>query len=301
MDASRPGRPLLPLPPLRIGIVALGILLLAALAAAAARPAGEPSLGPGSPATAAAVIRAVGILVVIGEVALFALLFFVRAPRAGGTARSRRRPLLTVLVAAVQLVGAVLVYRLYQQNLLRVNELRAGGGIPARASITRRSAAAAGGQDWLTAVIVLGVLLLVAALLARHIRARRAASSLERIAIGLREVVDEGLEGLEAERDPRRAVITAYARMEAALAGVGLPREPQEASLEYLARLLRLLGADSASARRLTELFQLAKYSRHRIGDGMKGEAIAALRTIRDDLDGWAAAATRTGSAFAPR
>ena len=301
MDAPGRGRPLLPLPPLRIAIIGVGVLLLAALAAAAARPAGEPSLGPGSPTTTAAVIRAVGILIVMGEVALIALLFFVRRPRAGGRLTSPRRPLVTILVAAVQLAAAALVFHLYRQSLLRGNGLIAGAGIPARSSVGRSSASTAGGQEWLTALIVVGVLLVVALLLARHLRARRATSKFDQVALRLRVVVDLGLEGLEEERDPRRAVIAAYARMEIALAGVGLPREPHEAALEYLGRLLRQLGADSTSATRLTELFQHAKFSRHPVGPGMKSEAISALRSIRDDLDGWAAAALRGESALASR
>ena len=50
--------------------------------------------------------------------------------------------------------------------------------------------------------------------------------------------LDESLDDLRNEPDLRRAIIAAYARMEAALAGVGLARRPSEAPLEYMERAL---------------------------------------------------------------
>lgn len=97
-------------------------------------------------------------------------------------------------------------------------------------------------------------------------------------------VLTETLEDLESEPDPRRAVIRAYARMETVLAAHGLPRNPSEAPLEYLARVLRELHVDAAAAHALTELFERAKFSQHEIDLAMKEEAIAALASVRDDL-----------------
>ena len=54
----------------------------------------------------------------------------------------------------------------------------------------------------------------------------------------LADVLDETLDDLRAERDPRRAVIAAYARMERALAAYGFPRDAAEAPDEYLERIL---------------------------------------------------------------
>ncbi|MFL5879892.1 MAG: DUF4129 domain-containing protein, partial [Actinomycetota bacterium] len=50
------------------------------------------------------------------------------------------------------------------------------------------------------------------------------------------ELLDDTLEDLEREPDPRRAVIAAWARMERGLAAAGLPRHPAEAPFEYAAR-----------------------------------------------------------------
>jgi hypothetical protein len=98
------------------------------------------------------------------------------------------------------------------------------------------------------------------------------------------EVLDETLDDLHAERDARRAVIAAYARMERTLAVHGLPRRPAEAPLEFLGRVLSHLRVPAAAALDLTSLFERAKFSLHPVDAAMKDEAIAALSAVRDDL-----------------
>ena len=96
--------------------------------------------------------------------------------------------------------------------------------------------------------------------------------------------LDESLDDLRNERDLRRAIIAAYARMEAALAGAGLARRPSEAPLEYLERALTSLDTSSAGVRRLTVLFEWAKFSQHDPEPAMRDEAIDALVAVRDEL-----------------
>jgi len=103
-------------------------------------------------------------------------------------------------------------------------------------------------------------------------------------AAALIELLDETLDDLRREPDPRRAVIAAYARMERSLAATGLPRHPSEAPEEYLERVLVELDASRASVRRLTELFARAKFSPHAIGAPMKDDAIDALVALRAEL-----------------
>ena len=103
-------------------------------------------------------------------------------------------------------------------------------------------------------------------------------------AAALSAALDESLDDLRAERDARRAVIAAYARMERTLGRHGLPRRPFEAPLEYLARVLHELRVRSGAVLALTELFERAKFSRHEIDAEMKDEAIGALIAVRDDL-----------------
>jgi hypothetical protein len=85
--------------------------------------------------------------------------------------------------------------------------------------------------------------------------------------------------------DPRAAVLAAYARMETALATVGLARRPSDAPREYLARLEAGLGGGRGPAARLTELFERARFSPHPVGEDSRAEAIGALETLRMELE----------------
>ena len=96
--------------------------------------------------------------------------------------------------------------------------------------------------------------------------------------------IETTIDDLRSERDPRRAVIAAYAVMERTLAAHGLARDRSEAPLEYLANILRGLRVRESAVRTLTNLFEYAKFSRHEIDLAMKEEAIDALIAIREDL-----------------
>jgi Domain of unknown function (DUF4129) len=98
------------------------------------------------------------------------------------------------------------------------------------------------------------------------------------------QALDESLDDLRADPDLRRAIVAAYARMERALAGAGLARRPAEAPFEYMERALTSLEASAEAARRLTALFECAKFSHHEPGPAMRDEAIDALVAVRDEL-----------------
>ena len=102
----------------------------------------------------------------------------------------------------------------------------------------------------------------------------------EEVALAL----DESLDDLRNEPDVRRAIIAAYARMERALAAVGLPRRPSEAPFEYVPRALGALDASSGAVVRLTDLFERAKFSHHEPDEAMRDDAIDALVAVRDEL-----------------
>ena len=104
------------------------------------------------------------------------------------------------------------------------------------------------------------------------------------VAEDLADSLDDAIDDLEAELDARRAVIAAYARMERTFAGHGLDRRPSETPTEYLRRLLLGLTSQVDAVRRLTRLFEHARFSDHTIGDAMKRDAIESLRAIRDEL-----------------
>jgi hypothetical protein len=96
-----------------------------------------------------------------------------------------------------------------------------------------------------------------------------------------RGAVDDALAALDAETDPRRAIIAAYVRMERALDVAGLGRREPEAPREYLARVAGALRGDARAARRLTALYEEARFSAHPLDEGMRAEAVAALLALR--------------------
>jgi hypothetical protein len=153
--------------------------------------------------------------------------------------------------------------------------------------------------QWAPVLVVAGLLVgaWIAFAIRRRRRLHRAPTSHVELIQELELVLDEALDDLRAEPDPRRAVVAAYARTERALAAHGLPRQPFEAPRELLARVTPEL-ADQAVVRALTtltELYEQAKFSSHTIDRTMKDEAIAALVSIREELraarEGRAAAA----------
>jgi hypothetical protein len=98
------------------------------------------------------------------------------------------------------------------------------------------------------------------------------------------ETLGDDFDDLRAERDPRRAVIAAYARLEAALASSGLPRRPAETPEEYVARILDALEVRRRPVGELTGLYERAKFSQHPVDETMRERAIAALLGIRNEL-----------------
>lgn len=101
----------------------------------------------------------------------------------------------------------------------------------------------------------------------------------------LSQVLSETLDDLVRERDPRKAVIGAYAKMERTLAARGFPRRESEAPYEYLGRILGIVGGSGHSARRLTKLFERARFSPHDIDQKMKDDAIESLQGLRAELE----------------
>ena len=145
---------------------------------------------------------------------------------------------------------------------------------------------AAQGQNhfqWPELFVVLGLLVAVGVLL--FVRQARGVQPVRRdpqqaLAIAL----DESLDDLRADPDLRRAIIAAYARMEAALGVAGIPRRPAEAPLEYLERALLSLDTSAEAVRRLTDLFEWARFSHHDPEPSMRDDAVDALVAVRDEL-----------------
>src|SRR5438067_1995503 len=141
--------------------------------------------------------------------------------------------------------------------------------------------------DWLPAIVVVSIAVVGACVVAYLMfrKGTKRPPTQAEIVAELSSVLDDSLDDLRAERDPRRAVIATYARMERTLAGFGFARADAETPLEYLGRILRdLLHTSADAVSKLTALFERAKFSPHQIDPGMKIDAIDALVTMRDEL-----------------
>ena len=136
-------------------------------------------------------------------------------------------------------------------------------------------------------IVGLALFILVASLAAAVVWKRMHGDDWEReaaLSAALDEVLADTLDDLRAERDPRRAVIRAFARMEKTFAAHNVEREPSETPREYVERALDRLGVSSASVRQLTNLYERAKFSRLEIDETMKADAIDALAGLRAEL-----------------
>jgi hypothetical protein len=149
---------------------------------------------------------------------------------------------------------------------------------------------------WIPVLVVVGLVAIGIAAFIIADRRRRAPLALDDalVAEEVANALEDSLDDLRAEPDPRRAVIATYARLELALGASGLPRRQEETADEYVTRILDRLEVDRKVVRRLMELFTYAKFSDHDVDQSMKDEAIEALAQIRDELR---AAASRRAEA----
>jgi uncharacterized protein DUF4129 len=138
---------------------------------------------------------------------------------------------------------------------------------------------------WIPVLVVLA--LVATGIVAYVLAARRRKHATKRgveLAEHVAETLEDTLDDLRAEPDPRRAVIAAWARLEHALGASGLPRRPAETPEEYVARILGRLEVDPGLVHTMTGLYETAKFSQHEVDEGMRESAISALVAIRDEL-----------------
>jgi HAMP domain-containing protein len=193
----------------------------------------------------------------------------------------KERILIQLAMAALVAAPLTVVMLLLRDHRHRV-VTTTGAGVPLGQQRAVKPVAGAGPHIQWTFFLALVVGALVILAFVAVERARRTRETEDaRPEDALEPVVAAGVEALESERDPRRAVIKAYLAMERTLGEQGMPRKPTETPFEYLRRVLAELGAAAASARRLTSLFERAKFSRHEIDEGMRHDALTALATLR--------------------
>jgi hypothetical protein len=283
------------------GAALLALLALVAVASRAHRPGGGAGAPPSNPPTllihylgaAMFILFPFGVLLVIWTLA------YRRREAAVQGKTSWRRTAVTVAI----LLGLLAVFRFvvagHSHGGLHLPGLFHTGGKATHgkhgAAHTPPSRAKDQGADWL-AVYVLGssVASLVVVALAAAVHRRRSGGEWDaeaELAAALDVVLKDTLEDLRGEVDPRAAVIRTYARMEQTFAAYGVPRQPAEAPLEYVARVLDQLQVSAYATGLLTKLFERAKFSTHEINSGMKVEAIEALTGLRAELEHTAEAA----------
>lgn len=108
-----------------------------------------------------------------------------------------------------------------------------------------------------------------------------------RTAEDLVAVLDAGLEELsDTDRDPRRAVIACWVRLEDAAAAAGTPRHPGDSPTDLVGRLLAEQRVDAGVLAALLEVYREARYATHTVDDRMRQQARSALERLRADLGG---------------
>jgi uncharacterized protein DUF4129 len=101
----------------------------------------------------------------------------------------------------------------------------------------------------------------------------------------LREAVEESLDDLAGEPDPRTAIIRCYRRFERFAAQARVPRAPWQTSSEFVREALSRLTLPRAAVEQLTRLFELARFSHHPVEPGELDGARACLEDIRAALE----------------
>jgi hypothetical protein len=277
-------------------LTTLGVVVALAVVAVASRgstPVGEAGGRRPSDTLLDILFTLYLVLLVAGAVFFVYLLALQRKlRREGGMGPvSRFSPFVLAVLLLVGLVSARRLQGFERRPPLEQEVPVPGVGVPVPAETGETAAQQQPSYEadfaWIPVLVFVGLLAAgLGSVWWAGVRRRRARSTREPATLGeaLADVLDETLDALRAERDPRRAVIGAYARLERVLAANGLARRPAEAPLEYLGRVLEDLSVSRSAVRRLTLLFQRAKFSQHEVGEEMKDEAIQALQTVQDEL-----------------
>ncbi|MBM2623493.1 DUF4129 domain-containing protein [Actinoplanes sp. LDG1-06] len=159
---------------------------------------------------------------------------------------------------------------------------------------------ARGLPDWVNTVALIVLGLVVAVLLGlliytlirerrrrsgKNDRRRRKANDQPRTAEELVAALDAGLEELsDTDRDPRRAVIACWVRLEQAAAAAGTPRHPGDSPTDLVGRLLSEQQVDAQVLAALLDVYRQARYATHTVDDQMRRQARSALERLRADL-----------------
>jgi len=281
-----------PLSAARTAALAGSLVALLVVVSVAARSGDHGRAMPGgSLASAAGHHAAVWVLLVIGPIAgvlglgvfLYSQVVRRRDPALAVMRRKARRRLLVFVAIAI----ALEIYYLRTGHnpllFLHIRNPLANVSPPPPAKGHPHAAAPGNGfatVDWAIAGVTW--LLIVAAVIVVYRRMRRT-EELEDGAAPLEledDLPDTRLARLRAEKDPRRAVIGAYALMDGLMADRALGRRRSEAPVEYLGRMTLAGYGRITALGRLTRLYARARFSTHPVDTGMQAEAVDAVEAI---------------------
>lgn len=294
---------------LTLGAAVLALLVIAAIASGAAVTGGSGHAGLSTSATRPAgevVVATFSALLVVAAAVAAVIVFFLASAGRGkkdpdAPERVSETPAPTwlekvviVVLAVLLIVGlavVIVVAARRARHTTSANALHAGatpGLAPGAHALTQ----AAGGNGAVAAGLVAGICLVAAAsavVIVLRLRRRRTARSRggpsrSPYAAAVADTVTLSIDDLRRERDPRRAIVAAYARMERAFASLGLPRAVGQTSVEYMRRVLSQAAAPPAPVVELTELFQEAKFSQHPLTPRDRDDALQALVAIREAI-----------------
>jgi Domain of unknown function (DUF4129) len=249
----------------------------------------RPGVSGGTARFPSVVVDTLTLLVYLAAAGGLLLAAWTLLPSRASVARRRRRrnPVVGPLVLLLSVLVLALLRSAGWLDGLRLPLQRAHDSLTSQPALstTPPRPLPGGGPRWISFAVVGALLLgLALAIVVRSelARRRRAALTLPGELAGL---LDEALDDLEHETDPRRAVIAAWVRMERGLAAAGLPRRAAEAPFEYVARVLERASVEPAPVRRLADLFEEAKFSEHAIDERMRRAAVEAVTQIRQQLE----------------
>lgn len=280
-------------------VLLLGLLAVVALAARGSHPGGHGRIAERRVPAAVSndLLTVMVVLFCAGVLVMLILTIKLREKWRPHESHWIRDFLLTVVLFL--LLGSIgrylILHRLAHHHSGQAAAQQEPGAPPKKSLLDFRHVSSGGAHfDPALAVGLVGLLVIGGAIVYIRLRTRPEPPPLpdegdvrEELSYALSEAIDD----LRAEPDERRAVIAAYARMEATLARHGYPRMRAEAPFEYVSRILLALSVRSSAVEELTHLFERAKFSAHDIDTTMKERAISALVSVRDDLREQAVAA----------
>lgn len=151
--------------------------------------------------------------------------------------------------------------------------------------------------DSLLTILVVTAALIVVVLLARrlwanqrHSRRRRLHQPAEvtfevlpEVSLALANDAPNQFAMLE-QGSPRNAIVACWLRLEEVAGEAGVSSNPAETSTEFTTRVLGALAFDPAMINGFAALYREARFSRHELGEPARRAAVAALRSLYDDI-----------------